>query len=171
MRTRMLSFDTSSSSTGWAMFANGKYKNSGTIDLTKIKDTDIRMEQMISSIYKMIDEYSPAVVVAELTVVDRNPNTQRLLTMILGAIYGKCIVDQIDFKTLRPTQWRRLVDPGKKPKKRNELKQWAIQTAEQLTGLHDLDDDTSDAILIGYAYIKTWGTEHSRFYDCIPPTQ
>lgn len=48
---------------------------------------------MLLEIFKIINETNPNTVVTEMTVVTRNAQTQRNLTMILGAIYGKCIVD------------------------------------------------------------------------------
>jgi hypothetical protein len=44
MEYKLLSLDTSTSSTGWAFFINGKYKNSGVIDLKNIKNAPERMK-------------------------------------------------------------------------------------------------------------------------------
>jgi len=112
------------------------------------------MEQMISEIYRLIECYSPTVVVTEMTVVVRNPAVQRMLTMILGAVYGNCVVNDIDYYSLRPTEWRKLIDPGKKPKKRDELKEWSKQKVFELYGIDNVTDDVSDAILIGQAYVN-----------------
>lgn len=47
MENKIISLDTSSSSTGWAIFINGKYKSSGVIDLKDIKDTNVRLKTMV----------------------------------------------------------------------------------------------------------------------------
>ena len=154
MKEKLLALDTSTSSTGWAYFENGKYVVSDVISIKNQKDTDLRMEQMISEIYRLIQCYSPTVVVTEMTVVVRNPAVQRMLTMILGAVYGNCVVNDIDYYSLRPTEWRKLIDPGKKPKKRDELKEWSKQKVFELYGIDNVTDDVSDAILIGQAYVN-----------------
>ncbi len=154
MINKILSLDTSSSSTGWCYFENGKYVDSGVIDFKAIKDTDERTKMMVLEIYKYIEYYSPTAVITEMTVVVRNPAVQRLLTMILGAVYGKCIVYGIDYFSLRPTEWRKLIDSGKKPRKRDELKEWSKQKVYELYGIENVTDDVSDAILIGQAYIN-----------------
>ena len=75
--------------------------------------------------------------------------------MILGAVYGKCIRLGIDYCPLRPTQWRKLVrrEDEKLPKKREELKEWSVKKVEELYGIEGIDDNVSDAILIGRAYL------------------
>ena len=76
--------------------------------------------------------------------------------MLLGAVYGKCVADGITFDSLRPTEWRKLVDPGKKPRKRDELKKWSVDKVKELYGI-DANDDIADAILIGVGYLNKRG--------------
>lgn len=153
MDNKILSLDTSTSSTGWAYFENGKYVKSGIIDLKKNKNTNVRLKQMIAEIYGCIDYYSPTAIVIETPVVVRNPQVQRILTMIFGAVYGKCVVDNIEWQELRPTQWRKYVksENEKLPRKREELKVWSVDKVKDVFGV-DVSDDESDAILIGQAY-------------------
>ena len=153
MKYKLLSLDTSTTATGWSLFNNGKYINSGVIDLKKSKNTSERIKNMVVQIMGMIDHHSPTVVAIETPVVCRNPLTQRLLTMIFGVVYGKCVESNIDFVELKPTQWRKLVDTGKKPRKRDELKEWSKNKVKELYNM-DVTDDESDAILIGRAYIN-----------------
>lgn len=159
--TTLLSLDTSTKDTGCAIFENGKYSYSGFIDESKIKDSEERIIEMIRSLYALFDEIRPDIIVAELTVVSRNPDTQRKLTMLLGAIMGKCITDGIVFYTYRPTEWRSLVkDKNEKlPRKREELKQWAIDRCHKIGYEDVIDDNQAEAILIGTAYINQWTVE------------
>jgi Holliday junction resolvasome RuvABC endonuclease subunit len=153
-KCKLLSLDSSTKSTGFAIFVNGNYKESCFIDHSKIKDAQERLSAMISDIYKIIDKYSPDIVTWEITVVVRNPQVQRDLTMIVGAIMGKCIEKNIFFYPFRPTEWRKLVSDGEKlPKKRDELKQWGKDKVKELFNIDVENDDVSDAILIGQAYI------------------
>ena len=157
MEYKVLSLDTSTSSSGWALFMNGKYYGSGVIDLKKIKDSTERLKTMTIKLGELIGYYSPTVIAIETPVVVRNPATQRMLTMIFGIVFGKCVEDGIEFQELRPTQWRKLIDPGKKPRKREELKEWSKQKVDELFGIN-VTDDESDAILIGQAYINLCDT-------------
>ena len=153
---KLLSFDTSTDSTGYALFESGELSEYGLINLEKINNTDERIKAMILSIYRMIEIKKPEIIVVEMTVVSRNAQAQRSLTMILGAIAGKCYKDNIFFYMFRPTEWRKLVNiPEEKlPRKREELKKWSLRKVEYMYSITDINDDVSDAILVGKAYIN-----------------
>lgn len=158
MNNILISLDTSSSSTGWAKFFNGKYIESGQINLKNIKDTNERLKNMVIKLNDLLTREcelnDKITVVIETPVVVRNPQVQRLLTMIFGAVYTICLQNEIEFQQLRPTEWRKLIDSGKKPRKRDELKEWSKQKVKELFKIEDINDDISDAILIGQAYIN-----------------
>ena len=153
---KLISLDTSTSSTGYAVYISGKLHRYDLIDFKRIKNTDERIKEMILKIYEIIETEKPQIIVAEMTVVTRNAQSQRNLTMILGAIQGKCLENNIFFSLLRPTEWRKLVNNEKEklPRKREELKQWSKQKVSDMLGINDINDDISDAILIGQAYIN-----------------
>ena len=111
---------------------------------------------MVYEIITLIEREAPDVVVIEETVVTRNPQTQRMLSMILGAIFGCCVINNFNYCSLRPTQWRKLVrwDDEKLPRKRDELKLWSINKVAELYDIQEISDDISDAILIGKAFIN-----------------
>ena len=152
----LLSFDTSTKDTGCAVFKNGKFTRSLVIDVSTEKNSDVRIDSMIRSIYVLIEESKPFIVVAELTSITRNADTQRKLTMILGAVKGKCVDKNIDFYAYRPSEWRSLVkDKDEKvPRKRQEQKQWALDKCHKIGYENVIDDNEAEAILIGMAYIK-----------------
>lgn len=156
MSCKLISMDTSSNSTGVAIFVDGILSRHFLIDIKKIKNTDERINAMIKEIYKVIENEKPDIVVTELTVVTRNAQAQRNLTMILGAIYGKCIENNIWYHSYRPTEWRSLIDTDKKPKgrKREDYKEWSIELVRDFYKLDYCSDDISDAILIGRAYVN-----------------
>ena len=151
---KLLSIDSSTSSTGYSIFIDGKYEKSGCIDLKNYKED--KLQKMVDSLFHLIDTEAPDIVVAEEMVVTRNAQAARNLTMLLGAIYGKCFEKQIFWFVLRPTQWRKLIDDGKKPRKRDELKEWSKQKVFEMFGIENVNDDISDSILIGQAYINMW---------------
>ena len=149
--SKILSLDTSSKVTGYAVFNNGKLIRYSSIDKSDIKNGDERMQDMVRCLIILIEREAPDVVVIEETVVTRNPQTKRMLSMILGAVFGVCVSNHFNYCSLRPTQWRKAVrgDDEKLPRKRDELKLWSINKVAELFNINDISDDISDAILIG----------------------
>ena len=152
--TKLLALDTSTTSTGYALYVDGKLKDYGGLDFDQKTASDVRFEQMINAIYKKIDEVKPQIVVTELTSVTRNAKTQRNLTMVLGAVWGKCLLTDAYYHSFRASEWRKLVDSGKKPRKREELKKWSIDKVNSILKTEINNDNISDAVLIGMAYIN-----------------
>ena len=154
---KVLSLDTSTKMTGWSIFIDGEYNDCGLIDLSDMKEkAEERIPIMISEIEDTIHEYKPDIIVVETTVVSRNVSSQRLLTMLLGMIWHICIKENIEFQSVRPTEWRSWVSSEKKGNKREELKAWSVNKVKELFGVIPESDDVSDAILIGYGYINRY---------------
>lgn len=154
--SKILSLDTSTKVTGYAVYNDGELVRYSSIDKSEIKDGDVRLRLMISELITLVEREAPDTVVVEETVVTRNPQTQRMLSMILGAVLGVCVSYNFNYCALRPTQWRKAVrgDDEKLPRKRDELKKWSINKVNELFGIQDIGDDISDAILIGQAFIN-----------------
>lgn len=158
-KCKLISYDTSTNSTGYAVYLSGKFEKCDILDFKHIKNTEDRINEMILKIYEIIDKENPQIVVAEMTVVPRNVQAQRNLTMILGAIQGKCLEKNIYFYLFRPSEWRKLVNDTneKLPRKREELKAWSKRKVLEKYNITDINDDVSDAILVGQAYINKFG--------------
>lgn len=158
---KILTLDSSTSSTGWSLYIGNNLKDYGLINLKKITNSEERVKTMTLTIYDLIKKINPDVVVVELTVVTRNPQVQRVLSMLLGCVAGKCYEKNILFYPLRPTEWRKLVkDKDEKlPRKRDELKLWGINKVKEIFNICIESDDVSDAILIGLAYINIFKGE------------
>ena len=154
--SKILSLDTSSKVSGYAVFNNKELIRYSSIDKSDKSDSYDRMSAMVYEIIMLIEREAPDVVVVEETVVTRNPQTQRMLSMILGAVFGTCVSNHFTYCSLRPTQWRKAVrgDDEKLPRKRDELKMWSINKVAELFDINDISDDVSDAILIGQAFIN-----------------
>lgn len=150
---RMLSLDTSSTISGWAYWENAKLIKSGVI-APKSKDKEERLDSMCLSLLDTLNTYKPQTVVIEMTVVERNAQTQRLLSEIVGVVRGWAILNNSEFVSFRPNDWRKLVCRDEKiPKKREECKTWSIEKVLQSYKIK-ADDNESDAILIGEARIN-----------------
>lgn len=150
-KSKILSLDTASVHTGWAFYIDGKYNKSGVINLSKIKDVNIRIKEMIKNVELLISTYEPDCVVVEDIVVERNWHTFKVLATIIGGVYGLCIAKGISYSCLSPSVWRNIIDPNQKPRKKDEIKIWDIEKAKQIVN-KDFSDDEADAILVGRAY-------------------
>lgn len=161
---KLLSLDTSTTCTGYAVYENGELIKYGclTHDKKVHLKQDEKMQEMVKMIYRLMDELDPKIVAIELTAVARNVQVQRNLTMILGAVYGYCVSRKIYFYSFRPSEWRNRVTPEKKPRKRDELKEWSKNQVKEIFKIELDSDDTSDAILIGYAYYMEFGREYLK---------
>ena len=154
--SKVLSLDTSSKISGYAVFYDGKLIRYSSIDMSHIKNSDERMQSMVSKLTTLIEREAPDNVVIEETAVSRNPQTQRMLSMILGAVFCMCVYYNFHYCSLRPTQWRKAVrgEEEKIPRKREELKLWSTNKVFELFGVENIDDNIADAILLGQAFIN-----------------
>lgn len=149
-----MGIDSSTKNTGVSVYTNGILKRFELLTEDN-NDSQKRLENMIRRIYETISKYKPDIIAIETPTVCRNPQTQRQLTMIFGAIYGLSVDRDIFFKAYRPSEWRKYWKDTVMPRKRAELKEWAIQKVKNEFGL-EVSDDIAEAILIGGAYIKEY---------------
>ena len=158
---KMLSLDTATRHTGYALFKNGRYEKSGCLSV-KSEESD-PVDKMLTKISSLLKKYKPNIIVVEDTMVPRNAKVQRDLTEILGAIRFWCVENNSFYYAIKPTEWRKLVkSPDESiPTERKGLKNWAKQKSQKYTHKYITYDDESDAILIGQAYINLF--ENSIF--------
>ena len=148
----LMGIDSSTKATGISVYANGVLKEFELLTEDN-NDSKKRLENMIRRIYETISKYKPDIIAIETPTVCRNQQTQRQLTMIFGAIYGFCVDNNIFFKAYRPSEWRKHWRDDVMPRKRAELKKWAIDKVKDEFEV-DVSDDVAEAILIGGAYVK-----------------
>jgi len=150
---KILSFDQSTTRSGYAIFINGKYDHSGVIDKHTIKDSEARFKEMYEGIHDLIVTEKPNIVVLENTQAQgNNMAVFRLLCQLQGAIMGMCYARGIRFCVLAPTMWRRILQFSQGPKiKREELKRQSMEYAKRLN-IED-SEDRAEAACIGAAYI------------------
>lgn len=154
---RMISIDSSTKSTGLTIWDNGAYKKSLVIDLSSNSDLESRFEDMSKSLLSLLQQYTPYIVYMEEMVVPRNAQTQRFLTRLQGVVYAYCVLNDCEFNTLRPSEWRKLVGISQDNKKRKDYKAAAIKMVKEQFGL-TVSDDEAESILIGQAAINRFRT-------------
>lgn len=164
----ILSFDASTTSTGYAIFDNGVLVEKGLIR-SKKKDVQERILEIYNGCKKIfsrnIYEYVFIEDVPLSSVVNRRVAENLLL--LQGTILSLCMEYGCKFIQMEPNNWRKL-SGVKSGRKRDEQKKAAIEYVNQLyefnyewiDGKHDSntgDSDVCEAILIGIAGINKMG--------------
>ena len=153
----MLSFDVSTTDTGWALWYNGKLKAAGHVYLGDRGDIN-KTAEMSKRLIDIALKYNPSIIVCEEAVSVRNADVFRKLCEIIGSLRGASILlSDCWFDKLAPTEWRSLISNGVFPKNRSDCKPWDIVMAEKLHGYKTDNDNIADAILVGQAYVNLFG--------------
>ena len=156
---KILSCDQSTNLTGFALFDNGEYVESGVIDKHKIKDADERIAEMGLAICRKIKEYKPDCVVIEDIQKQTNTKTVIFLARLQGCVILYCASKGIDIKILHPTEWRRILSYSQGPGvKREELKEQSINYVKERLGFDTFTEDQCEACCIGMAANKLYNT-------------
>ena len=152
---RVLSFDQSTRVSGYCCFENGKYVESGIIDMSKSKlGTEERSFEMAQQICEIINKYKPQRIIIEDVQQQSNPKTMIILARLSGMIIGYAEAHNVKIHILSPSQWRKQLYYSQGPKvKRQELKQQSIDYVQEHFGLN-LPEDECEAICIGDAAHK-----------------
>lgn len=155
----LLSLDTSTTSTGWAVFQNGIYQDSGVIDeFKKEKNGYKRLGLMVKKLLMYIEQLNPDIIVIEKDVVFGNMKVIDMLMKIIGAVYGFCLKNEITYYEFAPSEWRKYVKLQAFGRKRTEFKQASIKYVKDNFN-KEVNDDEADAICVGIAYCKKFKGE------------
>lgn len=158
MSVKLISLDTATGTTGYSIFIDGIYKESGIIETSSKIKGDEKLEQMMDLIHSLLKGEQPDIVITELVVPVRNAQATRMLQELTGSVRGFCVEHQISYYSLRPTEWRNAITKttGQKPKgrKREDQKEWSLDVVNNVLRIKTESNDQSDAILIGKAYIE-----------------
>lgn len=156
---KILSFDQSTTCSGWCYQVDGQYINSGAI-AKEGKDTDKRVTEMGLSICKKIKEFQPSLVVFEDIQNQNSVKTVIHLARLQGCIMLYCASKKIEFKILHPSEWRKQLQFKQGSKvKRDELKQQSRDYVKNILGLSVKSEDENEAICIGVAANKLYNTK------------
>jgi Holliday junction resolvasome RuvABC endonuclease subunit len=152
---RVLAFDQSTKVTGWSLFVDEKYIDSGVIDLSKNKDTVERSKQMALAICQVIIDNRPDTVIIEEVAMQSNAQTLKLLARIQGVAIGFCAAHNIPLHILEPSKWRSALDFKQgRAVKREELKSQSLDYVKENFGFKNFSEDRSEAICINVAAHK-----------------
>lgn len=157
---KTLAIDASTKCSGYAIFENTKLINYGCISDNKI-DTFKRIRKMRQQIKKICQQYKPTDIIMEQVLpqnVKGNQNVYKALIYLQAAIV--LCLDQIGYKVnfYTASHWRAQcgIHVGRGVK-RDLLKSASIQLVKDKYNI-TVNDDVSDAILLGMAYVNENGS-------------
>ena len=147
---KILSFDQSTSKTGWAFFDGQELIDYGVINKSKVKDTPERIRSMFLDITQKIQDINPDKVIVEEVQQQASPATSMMLSQLEGMIIGYAYEHNIPVESAKPVCWRKSLgfQQGKNVK-RSELKEQAKIYVKNAYGIDTDSDDMADAICIG----------------------
>jgi Holliday junction resolvasome RuvABC endonuclease subunit len=152
---RILAFDQSTRVTGYSLFVDGEYVDSGVIDLGKNKNTEDRSKQMGLAICQVIVDSKPDTVIIEEVAMQSNAQTLKLLARIQGVAIGFCAAHNIPLHILAPSKWRsQLSFKQGRAVKRDELKRQSFDYVRKHFGFGNFSEDRCEAICINVAAHK-----------------
>ena len=158
--TKLISIDSSSTKTGFAIFENAIYQRSGVINLDIASDkkkykgnSDKRIEDMCIAIIDLLQKEQPDIIVIEKLNVGRNMVAVRALSKIIGVVYCYSILNNCFYFEIQATQWRSKLNMQSSKRKREEYKALAVQYIKETLGM-DVTDDEADSICAGIGYIR-----------------
>lgn len=149
---RIISFDQASITTGWSVFQDGNYVDSGVIIKSNKIPIAQRIPEMAEEICKKIKISNVDAVYIEGIQNQGSIKTTIDLARLQGGIMMWCSIKKIPLKILMPTEWRKILQYKMGPKvPRNELKQQSLDYVKKHFGLENISDDRAEAICIGAA--------------------
>ena len=86
MSCKMISIDSSTNKTGFAIWEDGKFIRSGLIDLSSNKDITKRLPEMMKQITALLSDEKADLVYVEEMNVTRNAQVARFLVRLQGAV-------------------------------------------------------------------------------------
>jgi Holliday junction resolvasome RuvABC endonuclease subunit len=156
--TVLCGIDSSTTRTGISRFINGEYTDCILLDHKDCKDLEYRTSLMIDSILQQLDQYEPDIIVIEDDWNKNNVQTTKALSEIIGAVHGYSRAHDVDFHKMLPSTWRSYLGFKVGGKKRDELKQMAIDYVSGKYGLK-VNDDVAESCCIAEALINYFETQ------------
>lgn len=165
--TKSLSFDTSTTKSGAAIFKDGKFCDWKLFNYEWIKDVDERTRNMCTALLSFIKEQRPDIIYIEKPKGSgKNVELVHKLSKILGVVYAYTLENNCAYEEVMPSVWRKWVSGFEQGgKSRNELKAEGIRLVKEKYGIEVPCDDVADAILIGEAMMTKYDVSDSELFE------
>ena len=155
----LLALDQATRITGWSIWQNGTLTEFGHIEFDD-EDNFIRNHKLIQWMANMMETRNIDIVAIEdIQMQINNVTTFQKLAQLQGAIIEKVLSQNLDYKIIRPTEWRAVCHFLKGQDKHREsqkkiAQQWVMNTFNK-----KCTQDEADAICIGYAITQQMDNE------------
>ena len=157
---RIISFDQASINTGWSLFDENGYIDSGVITKDKKTPIDKRVPQMAEAICSKIKSSNVDAVCIEGIQTQSNQRTVIDLARLQGGIMMYCEIKNIPLHILSPTEWRKVLEFRQGPKvPRAELKEQSMNYVKEHLGFDNFSEDRCEACCLGVAANKIYNTK------------
>ena len=141
--SRVLSLDQSTRVSGYCLFEDGEYVESGIVDMSSSKlDTYHRSFEMAKALWRVIKKYKPDRLIIEDTQQQNNVKTVIILARLQGMIIGYAEAHGVKVHILLPSQWRAALGYAQGSKvRRDALKQQSIDYVKNTYGMERSEDE------------------------------
>lgn len=162
---KLLSLDTSTKETGWAIYENEFLVKSGVINMNHLKDEENRINVMCKSILQMLHREDPDVVAIEQLVVNRNMKTVRALCRVIDVAYFYTLLRNKSLYEVTPSEWRAYVGLQQYKRTRMSYKERAVDFVKNTFDKETVNDNEAEAICIGAAYVNQYLSIGKYYYN------
>jgi len=151
---KVLSFDVSSVSTGWAYFEDGKLKKFGLITRNSIKDYSTCQKLLIfkKDVEQLLTKYKPSVVIIEETYM-KNVKTLKMLSQLIGILQiGSYLFLSVEPIFISPNTVRSYFEV----KKKEDAYKYVVNRYKSKfkNSTFEKDNDITDSILQGLYFLE-----------------
>ena len=150
---RLCGIDASTKKTGMAFMKNGYLDSYELLDCSSISDREERLATMCKDIVIRLKAFSPTIVYIEDSWNAANVDVTKLLTKIMGVVYGWCLENNVEYHDILPSQWRKYAGITQGKKKRSELKEASINYVKEHYNI-DVNDDVADSIALADSVVN-----------------
>lgn len=149
---KILALDQASRTSGFSVFEDSRLVTSGKFTFED-PDLGLRLNKIRQKVEKLIDEYSPSVLILEdiqlQKAVGNNVVTYKVLAQVIGVLTELAIEKGIKYELVHSSTWKSYL--GISGRTRPEQKKNAQTYVEKTYNLK-ISQDQSDAICIGAYY-------------------
>jgi Holliday junction resolvasome RuvABC endonuclease subunit len=140
--------------TGYAIFKDGMLEQYGVIDASSTNDFTQRIVLIKNETQKLIQKYKISAVALEEVTYQRNPNTLKKLSKLLGVLEVSLLEQRLAYDILTPSEWRSAcaISGTKRKEQKKNTQKWV----ENKFGMV-VSEDEADAIGIGWTLVKKMG--------------
>lgn len=148
IRMKTLGVDVATKFTGWSILSENLLVGYGTIDGSKIKEVEHRLNLLYLNLYEIIKEFKPDTIAVEDQFFSRNMDTLKKLSQARGVVMLIASQLQLPLYIITPSE-AKLAICGKGNANKNEVR----DAVKKKYNIDKIKEDEADAVAIAFAAI------------------